>query len=103
MSCDLLVRGKTMGLKRRSLMSFRHLVAGITLCSAICGADPGYAAQTASLPAPVAQRSPAAPDYVVGANDALTISVFDQPQLTGRYIVQADGTFTFPLLGRLQV
>jgi len=43
------------------------------------------------------------PDYVVGANDALTITVFDQPQLTGRYIVQADGTFTFPLLGRLQV
>ncbi len=31
-----------------------------------------------------------------------TITVFDQPQLTGRYIVQADGTFTFPLLGRLK-
>ena len=41
-------------------------------------------------------------DYVVGPNDVLTITVFDQPQLTGRYIVQADGTFTFPLLGRLK-
>ncbi|MEO8256961.1 MAG: polysaccharide biosynthesis/export family protein [Acidobacteriota bacterium] len=41
-------------------------------------------------------------DYIVGANDVLTITVFDQPQLTGRYIVQADGTFTFPLLGRLK-
>jgi polysaccharide export outer membrane protein len=41
-------------------------------------------------------------DYIVGANDVLTITVFDQPQLTGKYIVQADGTFTFPLLGRLK-
>jgi polysaccharide export outer membrane protein len=41
-------------------------------------------------------------DYVVGPNDVLTITVFDQPQLTGRFIVQADGTFTFPLLGRLK-
>lgn len=41
-------------------------------------------------------------DYVVGANDVLNITVFEQPQLTGRYIVQADGTFTFPLLGRLK-
>jgi polysaccharide export outer membrane protein len=41
-------------------------------------------------------------DYIVGANDVLNITVFDQPQLTGKYIVQADGTFTFPLLGRLK-
>jgi polysaccharide export outer membrane protein len=41
-------------------------------------------------------------DYIVGANDVLNITVFEQPQLTGRYIVQADGTFTFPLLGRLK-
>src|SRR4029077_17055542 len=34
--------------------------------------------------------------------DVLTITVFDQQQLTGRYIVQADGTFTFPLLGRVK-
>jgi len=41
-------------------------------------------------------------DYVVGSNDVLTITVFDQPQLAGKYIVQADGTFTFPLLGRVK-
>jgi polysaccharide export outer membrane protein len=41
-------------------------------------------------------------DYIVGPNDILTITVFDQQQLTGRYIVQADGTFTFPLLGRIK-
>ena len=60
------------------------------------------------LPAPsVAQPGryagqPAA-DYKVGPNDVLAITVFDQPQLTGRYMVQADGSFTFPLLGRVSV
>jgi len=66
-------------------------------------APSGITAQVGNQSQAVAQRPPAMPDYVVGANDALTITVFDQPQLTGRYIVQADGTFTFPLLGRLQV
>jgi polysaccharide export outer membrane protein len=41
-------------------------------------------------------------EYIVGPNDVLAITVVDQPQLTGKYIVRADGTFTFPLLGRLQ-
>jgi polysaccharide export outer membrane protein len=41
-------------------------------------------------------------EYVVGPNDVLAITVVDQPQLTGKYIVRADGTFTFPLIGRLQ-
>jgi polysaccharide biosynthesis/export protein len=43
----------------------------------------------------------AAPDYIVGPNDVLAIMVVDEPQLTGKYIVRADGTFTFPLIGRL--
>lgn len=40
--------------------------------------------------------------YIVGPNDVLTITVFDNPQLTGRYVVQTDGTFTFPLLGSIK-
>ncbi|MEQ1727566.1 MAG: polysaccharide biosynthesis/export family protein [Vicinamibacterales bacterium] len=42
-------------------------------------------------------------DYVVGAQDVLAISVFDQADLGGKYAVDADGTFTFPLLGRVKV
>ncbi len=41
-------------------------------------------------------------EYIVGANDVLSIMVVDEPQLTGKYIVRTDGTFTFPLLGRLK-
>jgi polysaccharide export outer membrane protein len=40
-------------------------------------------------------------DYVVGPDDVLSITVFGQPTLSGKFSVDADGTFTFPLLGRI--
>jgi polysaccharide export outer membrane protein len=53
-----------------------------------------------------ATPSPAADDtrlYVVGPNDVLVITVYGQPQLSGKYVVGADGTFTFPLIGEVEV
>jgi polysaccharide export outer membrane protein len=41
-------------------------------------------------------------DYIVGPNDVLNVAVFDQPQLTNKYIIQSDGSFTFPLIGRVK-
>lgn len=41
-------------------------------------------------------------DYVVGAPDTLTITVWNQPNLSGKFSVEADGTFTFPLIGRVK-
>jgi polysaccharide export outer membrane protein len=43
-----------------------------------------------------------AADYVIGPQDVLTIQVFDQPDLGGKYAVEADGTFSFPLIGRVK-
>ena len=43
-----------------------------------------------------------AADYTIGAQDVLTVQVFDQPDLGGRYAVEADGTFSFPLIGRVK-
>jgi polysaccharide export outer membrane protein len=43
-----------------------------------------------------------AADYVIGPQDVLTIQVFDQADLGGRYTVETDGTFSFPLIGRVQ-
>src|SRR5688572_4753884 len=42
-------------------------------------------------------------NYVVGPQDVLTIALFDQPELGGKYTVEADGSFTFPLIGRVRV
>lgn len=44
----------------------------------------------------------AAGDYVIGAQDVLSITVFEQADLGGKYAVELDGTFTFPLIGRIQ-
>lgn len=49
---------------------------------------------------PVAAQSAA--DYLIGPQDVLTIQVFDQADLGGKYSVESDGTFTFPLIGRVK-
>jgi polysaccharide biosynthesis/export protein len=42
-------------------------------------------------------------DYVVGPQDVLMISVFNEATLSGRYTVETDGSITFPMLGRVPV
>lgn len=42
-----------------------------------------------------------AADYVIGAQDVLAVTVFDQADLSGRYAVETNGTFSFPLVGRI--
>jgi polysaccharide export outer membrane protein len=46
------------------------------------------------------ESSPA--DYVIGPTDVLLIQIFDQPDLGGRFSVDADGTLSFPLIGRVK-
>lgn len=43
-----------------------------------------------------------AANYIIGPQDVLTISVLEDDKLNGRYTVEADGTFSFPLIGRVQ-
>src|SRR5215831_15599207 len=41
-------------------------------------------------------------DYRVGPQDVLIITSYDQADLTGKFTVEVDGTFTFPLIGRVK-
>jgi polysaccharide export outer membrane protein len=41
-------------------------------------------------------------DYRVGPQDVLTITSYDQADLSGKFTVETDGTFTFPLIGRVK-
>ena len=54
----------------------------------------------------VAQSTPAVSnpvtDYIVGPQDVLTITSYDQADLSGKFSVEADGTFTYPLIGRFK-
>jgi len=52
------------------------------------------------LPTPSVAQSTST-DYAIGPQDVLAIVVFDQPDLSGKYAVEIDGSFTFPYVGRV--
>ena len=65
---------------------------------------PAAGAQTTPPRAGGAQASvtPEAPnDYVVGFQDVLKVTVFDEPTMSGSYRVDSDGSFQYPMLGRV--
>src|SRR5688572_4537934 len=72
-------------------MATRNVVVAALCCFAFCAGATGVAAFQA-----------APTNYVVGPQDVLTITVFVQEDLSGKYPVDSDGTFTFPLIGRVQ-
>ena len=45
---------------------------------------------------------PPVTDYIVGPQDVLTITSYDQADLSGKFTLEADGTFTYPLVGRVK-
>ena len=48
------------------------------------------------------QRPPGPPEYIVGSQDRLAVTVFGEPDLTRTVSVDANGMFDFPLIGRVQ-
>jgi polysaccharide export outer membrane protein len=61
------------------------------------------AAVSASAQVSPPPQSPAAPpDYVVGPQDVLSVTVWDDTSISGKYTVEADGSFTFPWIGRVK-
>jgi polysaccharide export outer membrane protein len=63
----------------------------------------GSLAAVAIAAAQEIKQSPEARQYIVGPDDVLAITVFGRDELSGKYMVQADGSFTFPLLNRVKV
>src|SRR5882672_5998919 len=60
------------------------------------------AAQAPTPPPQAAQTVGNKPsDYVVGPQDVLRITVFDEPTMSGTYRVDNDGSFQYPMLGRI--
>ena len=51
---------------------------------------------------PAKSGTPAFTDYVVGPQDVLTITSYDQADLSGKFTIEADGTFTYPFIGRVK-
>ncbi len=57
---------------------------------------------TALLSVELRAQQPSVTDYVVGPQDVLTITSYDQADLSGKFTLEADGTFTYPLIGRMK-
>ena len=60
-------------------------------------------AQEPANPATGAAAPAAAASYVVGPLDVLVINSYDQAELSGKFTVETDGSFTYPLIGRVHV
>ena len=52
---------------------------------------------------PLGARQTVRSDYRVGSQDVLRIAVFNEPDLSGVFTVDGDGTITFPLISRVSV
>jgi len=52
--------------------------------------------------APPAPADPGRGEYIIGPQDVLTVTVWDSPDLSGKFTVETDGSFTFPLIGRVK-
>src|SRR6267378_683066 len=80
------------------------LIIGGLLASGTWAQTDGSAknAKTNQAPAESMPRSVAGPDYVIGADDNLHISVWKEPDLTTSLPVRPDGKISLPLLNDVQ-
>jgi len=74
----------------------RIFVAPLALAALLQAAVPHSAPKAEERKAPATSGS-----YKIGAQDQLLITVADEPELTGKFRVDNDGSFIFPYLGRV--
>jgi polysaccharide export outer membrane protein len=74
---------------------------GLALILLAPAASPAPQAPALPAAAPVPSDAASA-DYQIGAQDILRITVYGHEDLTQTVLVQPDGTFTFPLVGRVK-
>ena len=89
---------------KKLLTSVSTVIAMLVACIAAAQWSGTSADPTPGRRTPPAQAIANRPsDYVVGAQDVLKITVFDEPTMSGSYRVDTDGSFQYPMLGRLAV
>lgn len=80
-------------------LSFAVLVA----CTSITvGAQTGSVSSPPGTSRTDGSDAPVSANYIVGPQDVLAITVWDA-DLGGKFSVETDGSFTFPLIGRVRV
>ena len=78
-------------------------ILALALCAAAsASAHPQKPSGQGPVP-PDSQLGQPAANYIVGPQDVLIITSYDQPELTGKFTVESDGSFTYPYIGRVSV
>lgn len=97
----MIVLMRFFSIKNMVLLSNFVLVAVLLLLSS--GASTGYTQSIEQIPPISIDVSEDDVAYKVGPNDVLTIMVYDNPDLSGDFIVSAEGGIVYPLLGHVHV
>lgn len=87
-----------MGFENPFTLAVRALASGLPVVPALLLMVITGATANAQTTTP----SGAVTDYVIGPKDVLMITSYDQSDLTGKFSVEADGTFTYPMIGRVK-
>jgi polysaccharide biosynthesis/export protein len=81
------------------LMVFACALTALSQDSATAGAATAKSAAAAPAPEP---KSVAGPEYIIGPDDTLHVSVWKEPDLTATLPVRPDGKISLPLLNDVQ-
>jgi polysaccharide export outer membrane protein len=79
-------------------MQMQGLIVGIVTGALAFGTAQSPVATPQTAPS---QRQYSSPDYIVGPQDILMITVYGEADISRRYSVDSDGTIDFPWIGRV--
>ncbi len=84
-----------------SALMFAAVIVFQPVCASPAQSQPAVA-QPAVADSDSRSVSVPAPDYTAGPQDVLEITVFGEGEISGKFPIESDGTFNFPLIGRVR-
>ncbi len=98
-------RNSSTGESMKKVMKLAVLLSAVLLAAGILAQSsdqPKAAENKPDKPPEAARETGAAPDYVIGSDDVLHISVWKEPDLSEQLPVRPDGKISMPLLNDVQ-
>jgi polysaccharide export outer membrane protein len=80
-----------------------HVFLGVLLCwlLAACESVPIVSPQAGTADSAISER--VATEYTLGPSDKMRVTVFNEPELSGEFVVDGQGYVSMPLIGEIDV